>query len=286
MKVFVTGARGMLARSMRRALRAAGHEVLAMSRGELDITGLEALRHPIRTFSPDWVFNLAAYTRVDECESNEDEAYLVNALGARNAALAAAEAGAALLTISTDYVFDGAGSRPYREYDPPAPVSVYGASKWAGEQAVREVQPRHLIVRTSWLYGRGGPNFIDTILDRARAGQPLKVVNDQRGSPTWTHDLSDGLIALAELGHFGTVHCTNAGHCTWFDLAKYAVETAGLKASLEPTDSSTYERPAPRPAYSVLDDHWFMHITGRRMPSWQDAVDRYLKAITPPAKAE
>jgi dTDP-4-dehydrorhamnose reductase len=286
LKVFVTGAGGMLARSIRRALKAAGHDVLAMSRGELDITSYEALRHPIRTFQPDWVFNLAAYTRVDECESNADEAYLVNALGARNAALASAEAGAALLTVSTDYVFAGTATRPYREYDPIAPASVYGASKWAGEQAVREVLAQHLIVRTAWLYGRGGPNFIDTILERARAGQPLKVVNDQRGSPTWTHDLSEALIALAELRHFGVVHCTNAGDCTWFDLAKYAIERAGLSASIEPVDSATFPRPAPRPAYSVLDDRWYMQITGRRMPAWQNAVDRYVKAITPPSKAE
>lgn len=281
MKVFVTGSRGMLARSARRALKAAGHEVLGMSREELDITMLDAVRHPVKAFEPDWIFNLAAYTRVDDCESNEEEAFLVNALGARNVAAAAAEAGAAVLTISTDYVFDGRSTRPYREYDPVGPKSVYGASKLAGEIAVREVNPNHLIVRTSWLYGRGGPNFIDTILARARTGESLTVVNDQRGSPTWTHDLSEGLVALAEGGHRGTIHCASAGDCTWFELAQYAIERAGLDASIEPIDTATLGRPAPRPAYSVLDDRWYMHLTGRRMPAWKDAVDRYVAAITP-----
>jgi dTDP-4-dehydrorhamnose reductase len=259
-------------------LEAARHDVLTLGRDDADVTRFDALIHPIRTFRPDWVFHLAAFTKVDECESRPDHAYLVNGLGARNVALAAGECAAAVLSISTDYVFAGDAKRPYREYDPAAPKSVYGASKWAGEQAVREVNPRHLIVRTSWLFGRGGPNFIDTILARARNGESLRVVDDQRGSPTWTHDLARGLIDLVGTGQYGTYHCTNSGDCTWYDLAAHVLERAGVRAPLERTDSASFARPAPRPAYSVLDPHWFDHVTGRPMPRWDDAVDRYLES--------
>jgi dTDP-4-dehydrorhamnose reductase len=279
MKVFVTGAGGMLARSVVRALEAAGHDVLALGRDDADVTRYAALVHPLRAFRPDWVFHLAAFTKVDECETRPDHAHRVNGLGAKNVALAAAECGAAVLAISSDYVFGGDAQRPYREYDPPAPRSVYGASKWAGEQAVREVHPRHLIVRTSWLFGRGGPNFIDSILARGRAGEALRVVDDQRGSPTWTHDLARGLLDLAESGQYGTYHCTNTGDCTWYELAAHALDRAGVRASLERTDSKSFARPAPRPAYSVLDHDWFDQVTGRPLPHWQDAVGRYLDSL-------
>lgn len=276
MKVLVTGAHGMLARSAIAVLEGAGHEVLGLSRVDADVTQLEALRHPVDVFRPDWVLHCAAWTRVDECERDPDRAFLVNGLGAGNAAQAAAAAGAAVVSISTDYVFAGDVARPYREYDLAAPRSVYGASKWAGEERVRELNPRHLIVRTAWLYGHGGPNFIDTILRKAQDGEPLKVVDDQRGSPTWTRDLAEGLMKLMAAGAHGTYHCTNAGDCTWYDLAAYALERAGVHASLDRTRSAKLGRPAPRPAYSVLDNHWFEHVTGSRLPPWQDAVNRYL----------
>ena len=140
---------------------------------------------------------------------------------------------------------DGTATAPYREYDPACPRSVYGATKWAGEQAIREVNPRHIIVRTSWLYGRGGPNFIDTILSKARAGEPLKVVNDQRGSPTYTVDLAAALVALASTSQYGTYHVTNSGDCTWFDLARHVVDRTGLRVALDPTDTASFARPAP-----------------------------------------
>lgn len=278
MRVFVTGADGMLARSVVHALEGGRHDVLALGRDDADVTRFDSLIHPIRTFRPDWVFHLAAFTKVDECEARPDHAYLVNGLGARNAALAAAECAAAVLAISSDYVFAGDADRPYREYDPVAPKSVYGATKWAGEQAVREVNPRHLIVRTSWLFGRGGPNFIDTILAKGRGGESLRVVDDQRGAPTSTHDLAIGLLDLAGTGLYGTYHCTNSDDCTWYDLAAHALERAGVRAPLERTDSRSFVRPAPRPAYSVLDCHWFDHVTGRPLPPWRDAVDRYIES--------
>lgn len=276
MKVLVTGAGGMLARALLPALEAAGHTVLAPPEAEADVTRLEALLERVRAFRPQWLFHLAAFTRVDDCETQPDHAFLVNGLGARNAAIAAADCGAGVLAISTDYVFDGGARAPYREHDPAAPLSVYGASKWAGEQAVREVHPRHLIVRTAWLYGQGGANFIDTVLGKARAGEALRVVDDQRGSPTWTRDLAPALIRLAERAEYGTIHCTNSGYCTWYELAAHVLERAGLHVSLARTETASLARAAPRPAYSVLSNQWFEHLTGTRMPHWKDAVDRYL----------
>ncbi len=276
MKVLVTGAAGMLARAVLPALAAAGHEVRPLARADADITRVESLLAPIRTFAPDWVFHLAGFPRVDDCESDPDLAFRVNASGARNAALAARAVGASLLSISTDYVFDGASRTPYREQDPANPLSVYGASKWAGEQGVREECPRHLIVRTGWLYGSGGTNFVDTIVRKARAGDSLAVVDDQRGSPTLTHDLASALVRLADSGRLGTFHVTGSGDCTWFDLAARVLERAGLAASLARTDSAAIARPAKRPAYSVLDNGAYRDATGDALPDWKDAVDRYL----------
>ena len=276
MKILVTGAGGMLAQAMIPTLEREGHEVLGLTRGDADVTKLDALLYPARAFKPDWVAHLAAFTRVDDCETRADHAFLVNGLGPQNAALAAAEVGAAVLAISTDYVFDGAARRPYREHDAVAPQSVYGASKWAGEQAVREVHARHLVVRTAWLYGRGGRNFVDTILHRARAGEPLEVVDDQRGSPTWTSDLANGLIRLMARAQYGTYHCTNSGECSWHDLAAHAISRAGLSVKLERTSTAAFPRPAKRPAWSVLSNRLFEHVTGAALPDWRDAVDRYL----------
>jgi dTDP-4-dehydrorhamnose reductase len=277
-KVVVTGAGGMLARSTIHALEARGHDVLPITRDDADVTRYDTLIHPLRLFKPDWVFHLAAFTKVDECELRPEHAHLVNGLGSKNVALAAAECSAAVLAVSSDYVFGGEGARPYREYDQPAPKSVYGASKWAGEQAVREANLRHIVVRTSWLFGRGGPNFIDTILARARAGEPLRVVDDQRGSPTATRDLALGMLKLVETGQYGTYHCTNSGDCTWYELAVHALARAGLTAPVERIDSASLARPAHRPSYSVLDNHWFAHVTGAAMPPWEDAVNRFLES--------
>lgn len=276
MKALVTGAGGMLGRALIPALTAAGHEAVGLKRGDADVTRLDALRHPLKALRPDWIFHLAAFTRVDECESRVDHAHLVNGLGARNVAQAAADAGAAVIALSTDYVFPGDATRPYREYDAVGPRSVYGASKLAGEEAVREVNPRHIIVRSAWLYGRGGTNFVDSILARARKGEPLAVVDDQRGSPTSAADLAEALVKLAVAGQYGTYHCTNAGDCTWHELAVHALARAGLGSPVARIDSATLARPARRPAYSVLSNLMFEHVTGHRMAHWQDAVDRYL----------
>jgi dTDP-4-dehydrorhamnose reductase len=266
----------MLARALLPALESAGHQVRALNRQQADVTSLKPLRAAIEPFAPQWVVHLAAFTRVDDCERDPDLAFRVNGLGARNAALAAAACDAAVLAISTDYVFDGRATRPYREYDPIGPLSVYGRSKWAGEQAVREVAPRHVIVRTSWLYGAGGTNFVDSILRKARHSEPLSVVDDQRGSPTWTEDLARGLVGLIAAAEYGTYHCTNRGDCTWHELAEHVVARAGHDTPVLRISTRELARPATRPAYSVLDGSWCEHVTGHRMPHWKDAVDRYL----------
>lgn len=279
MKIAVTGAAGMLARALLARLEAAGHQVRALRREQADVTSLKSLRAAIEPFAPRWVVHLAAFTRVDDCERDPDLAFRVNGLGARNAALAAAACDAAVLAISTDYVFDGKAARPYREYDPVGPMSVYGRSKWAGEEAVREVAPHHVIVRTSWLYGAGGTNFVDSILRKARHSEPLSVVDDQRGSPTWTEDLAGALVALVAAAEYGTYHCTNRGDCTWHELAEHVVARAGHDTPVLRISTRELARPAARPAYSVLDGGWCEHVTGHRMPHWKDAVDRYLASV-------
>jgi dTDP-4-dehydrorhamnose reductase len=275
-RIAVTGAGGLLGTALVPALERAGHGVRALRHADADVTRPDELRRALAGARPEWIVHLAAFTRVDECESRRDHAFAVNAEGARNVAAAARDGGAMLLAISTDYVFDGRARRPYLEDDPAAPLSAYGESKWAGEVAVRATAPRHLIVRSAWLYGAGGTNFVDTILARARAGEALRVVDDQRGSPTFAGDLARGLARLIEVGATGTVHCTNAGEASWYDLAAHALRSAGIAPRLERTDTASYPLPARRPAYSVLGNERFARLAGQTLPPWQDALERYL----------
>ena len=295
MKVMVTGAGGMLGHALVPRLEQAGHEVTAVRHPQdkqsppppldaskrrethpIDVTEFPALLALAEETRPDWVVHLAALTDVDGCEGDPDRAYVVNGLGARNASLAAANVGAPVLAMSTDYVFEGTASTPRREHDPISPLGSYGRSKLAGERGVREVNPRHIIVRTSWLYGKGGRNFVDTILAKARAGERLRVVNDQHGCPTWTRDLVEGLLALLEARQFGTYHVTGSGECSWHDFAMAICKSAGLDTEVATITSAELNRPAKRPAYSVLHNGWYEHVTGRRMPHWRDALERYL----------
>lgn len=276
MRVVVTGAGGMLGTALLPVLAAAGHEAVGLDRRQADVANLDEVRGALGLARPQWVVHLAALTRVDDCEADAERAHRVNGLGARNVAQAAAELGAPILALSTDYVFPGDAARPYREDDATGPRSAYGASKLAGELGIREVHPRHIIVRTAWLYGRGGTNFVDTLLGRVRAGDPLRVVDDQRGSPTWASDLAPALVRLVAAGRYGTYHCTNSGDCTWHDLAVHVLGRAGIVAPVARIDSATLARPARRPAYSVMSNRSYEHTTGHRMPPWQDAVDRYL----------
>jgi dTDP-4-dehydrorhamnose reductase len=273
----MTGAGGLLAHSVRPALEAAGHSVRGLSHAEADVTRPAPLEAAAREFRPDWIFHFAALTRVDECETRRDLAFDVNEAGSRNVARVAAECGASLLAISSDYVFDGRSRRPYLETDPTAPLGVYGASKWAGEQAIREQGVRHVIVRTAWLFGPGGGNFVDSILKKARGGEALTVVSDQTGSPTYAEDLAKALIRLAEIAEYGTYHVVNRGEATWFDLAREAVREAGLRVEVVATSTAKLARPAPRPAYSVLDTGRFQQVSGMTLPDWRDALARHVR---------
>ena len=276
MKVLVTGGNGMLAQAVVPALARAGHEAIPFTSAQLDVTDLPRVRAAVKSVRPDWVCHLAAFTDVDGCETNQEHALRVNGEGAGNAAAAARAADAAVLSISTDYVFAGDEPRPRRESDPVGPASAYGRSKLAGEKAVRAANPCHLIVRTAWLYGRGGRNFVDTIRERALAGTALSVVDDQRGSPTWTEDLATVLVELMERGVTGTYHATSAGDCTWHEFACEICAQVGASVEVARRSSADLARPAKRPAYSVLDTGQLRHALGHELPHWRDALARYV----------
>ncbi|MGH8437027.1 MAG: dTDP-4-dehydrorhamnose reductase [Pseudomonas sp.] len=271
MNLVITGGRGMLAQAVSRVAREHGHQTFAPGHDALDVTDAAAVHMLLRERAPDAVIQCAAYTSVDQAESERDLAFAVNAQGAGHVARACADLGATVVYPSTDYVFAGRATRPYRPGDETDPLNVYGASKVAGEQAVRAAA-RHYVVRSSWLYGAGGRNFVGTILQRARAGEPLRVVRDQHGSPTWTRDLAQTLLLLLErAAPAGTYHACNRGETTWYDLACTALQLAGVHASVTPVEGSEFQRPARRPAYSVLDSSATEDIVGPAR-TWQDAL--------------
>lgn len=276
MKAVITGAGGMLAGAVRDALDARGHEAVALDRAALDVTRPRDVESAILDARPHAVVQCAAYTDVDAAESDEDAATLVNAGAAGFVARACRRAGARFVYPSTDYVFDGAATTPYGTLAEPDPVNAYGRSKARGEVAAR-LAGDWLVVRTSWLYGAGGRNFVATILERARAGAALRVVTDQSGSPTWTRDLAAALVTLLERSASpGIYHVTNRGVASWHDLAVEAIRLAGLDADVEPAVSADFPRPALRPAYSVLDTADSERITGP-LPRWTDALARALE---------
>ncbi|GAB2465233.1 dTDP-4-dehydrorhamnose reductase [Xylanimonas ulmi] len=247
----VVGAHGMLGQDMVAAARAAGAEVDGVDRQHLDITDAAAALAGVRGY--DVVVNCAAWTAVDAAEDQEAAAFAVNAVGAQNLARAAAATGARIVQISTDYVFEGHGSEPYVEDAPMAPVSAYGRTKAAGEWAVRASNPDHLVVRTAWLYGAGGPNFPKTMARLGAERDVLTVVDDQQGQPTWTVDLADLIVRLVAAGApSGTYHGTASGVVTWNGFAQAVMAAAGLGARVEPVSSAAFAAKAPRPAYSVL----------------------------------
>lgn len=273
MRVLVTGAAGMLARAVVREFGGRGHDVVALDRGALDVTDEAAVGRVVTGAAPDAVIQCAAYTRVDDAEREDQLAFEGNVLGALFVAQACAECGARFVYPSTDYVFDGTGHRPYRPDDRTAPVNTYGHSKLLGEKAAL-VAADTLVVRTSWLYGAGGRNFVSTMLERARAGAPLRVVNDQRGSPTWTGSLARTLALLLERGApAGVYHATDAGETTWWGLATEAIRRAGMEPDVEPVSSDAFPRPAARPAYSVLDCSATEAVVGP-LPDWREALAR------------
>lgn len=275
MKIIVTGAGGQLGADVVRLAKDKGWQVYGYARNELDVTDLEAARRIVSGVKPDAVIHAAAYTKVDQAETEQDEAYRVNAAGTRNIALAAEEAGARLCYVSTDYVFDGTADQPYREYDQPHPLSVYGKSKLAGEEFVRSLSSKYFIVRTAWVYGEHGQNFVKTMLRLAREQDELRVVHDQIGSPTYTVDLAEFLLELVRTDYYGIYHATNTGSCSWYEFAQAIFAEAGIDVKVDPITTDQFPRPAKRPKYSVLD-HMAIRAHGLTdLRHWREALRAY-----------
>lgn len=271
-RVLVAGGGGMLGQDLAAAL--AGREASILNRAQLDITDPAAVDAAVK--GHDVVINAAAYTRVDDAESDEATALAINGTGAGHLAAAAARHGASIIQVSTDYVFDGTATSPYAEDAPLAPRSAYGRTKAEGERLVAQENPdRHVIVRTAWLYGAGGPNFARTMLRLAAERETVSVVTDQVGQPTWTADVAAAIVAIIDAGiERGVFHATDSGSATWFDFARAVFEVTGLDPErVQPTDSAAFMRPAPRPAYSVLG-HAAWAAAGLEAPRpWRDALD-------------
>jgi dTDP-4-dehydrorhamnose reductase len=275
MRVTIFGATGLLGKALLQEWKK--DEIVGLGSKDADIRDAGAVHAAVERTRPEWIVNAAAYTDVDGCESNRELAFAVNCQGAVNLAAAAKAAGAQLISLSTDYVFDGRGREPYETTAPRAPRSVYGNSKAQAEQRIAEVLPSACIVRTSWLFGVGGKCFPDTILKMAEKRPSLDVVDDQRGSPTHAPDLARAIAQLCRRDATGIVHVTNAGECSWFEFAREIVSAAGLHALIRPTTSEQFVRPAERPKYSVLSASSREHY-GVVMPHWREALRSYLSA--------
>lgn len=275
MRVTIFGATGLLGQALMQEWKE--DEVTALGSKDADIRNPQQVLDIVECARPDWIVLAAAYTDVDGCESQPDLAFAVNRDGAVNVADAARQQGARLLFLSTDYVFDGTKNSPYETDDPRAPRSIYGRSKAEAEARLSEIQPACCIVRTSWLFGVGGKCFPDTILKLAASRPELQVVDDQRGCPTYTQDLARAVIELCRQNASGIVHATNQGECTWFEFAREIVQEAGLTTPVHPTTTGKFVRPAERPKYSVLSGK-SLQQRGIAMPSWHDALNRYLAA--------
>jgi dTDP-4-dehydrorhamnose reductase len=273
MRVTIFGASGLLGKALMREWK--GDVVTGLSSRDANIRDEKRVLEIARQNHPEWIVLSAAYTDVDGCESNAEMAFAVNRDGALNVARAAKEVGARLLFLSSDYVFDGKKTTPYETNDPRNPQSVYGRTKAEAEIKLLALMPKCCIVRTSWLFGVGGKCFPDTILKLAASRAALDVVSDQRGSPTYAIDLARAIVSLCRESAEGIVHATDAGSCSWFEFAQQIVKSAGLATSVRPTNSEQMARPAPRPAYSVLSPSSLKKL-GIAMPSWQDALTRYL----------
>ncbi|MCG7384159.1 dTDP-4-dehydrorhamnose reductase [Paenibacillus sp. ACRRY] len=286
MKVLVTGANGQLGRDVVLLLEKEGHAVLACDRDQMDITNQAQCSEVISSYHPEVVIHCAAYTAVDAAETDIDGAYKVNAVGTRNVAVAAERAGAKLIYISTDYVFDGNSLTPYQEYDDTNPQSVYGKSKRAGELLVQSLSSKWFVVRTSWVYGLYGNNFVKTILKLGQEKPKLQVVHDQKGSPTFTVDLAGFILELMQTEMYGVYHASNSGTCTWYDFTEAIfaearnVEGFTIQAQLEPCTTEQFPRPAPRPRNSVMD-HLSIRTNGLAdIRPWREGLREFISLLS------
>lgn len=276
MKIVITGAKGQLGLELINQLKEnIRYDVISTDREELNITDMENVNEFILVNKPDIVINCAAHTAVDLCETDVENAYKINAIGPRNLAIACEKIGAKFVQVSTDYVFDGSGKRPYREDDTTCPNSIYGTSKHMGEQFTKEFCSKHFIIRTAWLYGEGN-NFVRTMLKLAKNNKEINVVNDQFGSPTSTVDLAKAIINLIDTEHYGTYHGTCEGQCSWYDFAKKIFEINNIDIKVNPVTSEEFKRPAPRPKYSVLDNFMLKLVNLNSFRNWEDSLKSYL----------
>ena len=271
MRILVTGSGGQLGRELAATLPGRGHEAVALSRGELDVADPGAVERAVGANSPELVINTAAYTDVDGCETAAELAYSVNALGPRNLAQVCGRRGLELLHVSTNYVFDGEGDRPYEPFDPPNPISVYGRTKLAGEEYVKHLMSRWYVVRSAGVYGRGR-NFVRTMLRVAGEREVLKVKADELISPTYARDLAEGIAEIIEARRYGLYHLTNAGSCSWYEFAREIFRLAGVEVELVPIPGSEYPLPAARPANGVLSS-----LGSPELRHWREALADYLE---------
>jgi dTDP-4-dehydrorhamnose reductase len=291
MKILISGAKGQLGNELQDIIKNGRaeigevseiikkSEVIALDVDELDITNLQMVKNKINDLKPDVVINCAAATNVDGCESNEDFAFKVNSIGPRNLAIACEEIGAKLVQVSTDYVFSGVGTKPLTEYEVPAPYSVYGKTKLLGENYVREFASKYFIVRTAWLYGYVGHNFVYTMRKLGKDKEMITVVNDQKGNPTHANDLAYHILKLIESEEYGVYHCTGKGECTWYDFAKMIIELSGEECQVKPCTSEEYKTPAKRPEYSSLDNMMLRNTVGDEMRDWKEAIKSFINKL-------
>jgi dTDP-4-dehydrorhamnose reductase len=286
-RILVIGAKGMLGRDLVKILHSTFHtnkrsdwEILEWDIDEIDIREEKKTVTKIESFRPEIVINVAAYTDVDGCESNEEKAFAVNAEGMKHVALGALRCRAKVVYLSTDYIFDGKKKEPYLEDDPPNPLNVYGRSKWKGEQYVRELVKDALIVRTQWLYGRYGNNFVNSILRQAREKKVLSIVIDQIGSPTYTVDLSEAISVLLQYDARGVFHVANSDLCTWYTFGQAILKLSGMeRVKVIPISSKELGRPAIRPAYSVFHCQKLKQVTGMTLRPWSEALRDFILPV-------
>lgn len=276
MKVLVTGITGQLGYDVVKELKERGIEAIGTGNREMDITDRENVEKTIKTAAPDAVIHCAAYTAVDAAEDNEEICRRVNTEGTRNIARVCKELDCKMVYISTDYVFDGQGEKPWEPEDACAPQGVYGKTKYEGELAVKELLEKYFIVRISWVYGVNGKNFVKTMLNLSKTHDRLTVVNDQFGSPTYTPDLAKLLVDMVQTERYGIYHASNEGICSWYEFACTIFEAAGIKMEVVPVTTAEYGAKAPRPFNSRMSKEKLVEKGFEKLPAWQDALERYL----------
>lgn len=277
MKIAVIGANGMLGTDFCDFLLAKEVELIKWDLPEMDITNVDKTINTIKKEKPNIIFHFAAYTDVDAAENDKAKAYAINTQGTWTLALAAKETKAKLLYMSTDYVFDGEKGIDYLESDKPNPINYYGLTKLLGEKAIIQHLKKYFIIRSSWLYGKNGRNFVSTIIKLTKEKDTLEVVSDQIGTPTYTKDICEHIYAIANSEHFGIFHLTNSGKCSWYDFASAIIKEAGLKNKILPTKSDRINRAAKRPAYSALENFNYQTIFKQSLRPWREALKAYLK---------